>query len=116
MTTMISMTWRSSWSVSSESPWSQMSVIARSVASAAISSQILEALRLPAPGAPPLRDPAVRGALADRDLHQDELDVRGPMELTLAVQAVRVGRSSHQIAHGAPPGGVPGGTWIPRAA
>ena len=82
---------------------------------AAISSQILEALRLPAPGAPPLRDPAVRGALADRDLHQDELDLLRPMELALAVQAVRLGRSFHQLDHGAP-GGVPGGTWIPRAA
>src|SRR5205823_3781002 len=62
---------------------------------AAISSQILEALRLPAPGAPPLRDPAVRRALADRDLHQDELDRLRPVELALAVKAVRVRRSRH---------------------
>src|SRR5437660_8735978 len=82
----------------------------------AISSQILEALRLPAPGAPPLRNPAVRGALADRDLEQDEDHLLGVVQLALAAQAVRVWRSSHQLAHGAPPGGVPGGTWIPRAA
>src|SRR2546430_6964330 len=61
----------------------------------AISSQVLEALRLPAPGAPPLRDPAVRRALADRDLEQDEDHLLGVVQLALAAQAVRVRRSRH---------------------
>src|SRR5207237_3992533 len=62
---------------------------------AAISSQILEAFRLPAPGAPPLRDPAVRRALADRDLEQDEDHLLSVVQLALAAQAVRVRRSRH---------------------